>query len=267
MISGVRSRALLKVINCRIDQLVKYFKPSGQQTQRVMIERTKSRDGAGRLRHFIVGGIDNGQLQPGQRLPTERELVARFGTARSAARRMLAQLEAEGYITRTVGRGTFVASKEAENEADRLRTLLDGLKVSPAELMDARLQFESRVVELAVTHATADDFARMDRCMEQGERGATLDEFELWDAALHQAIASATHNRLIVAIFDLFTLVRQQAEWGKLKDRIVTPERRVQYERQHRELVQALRARDAESARDAVVRHLEYAQRNLFGRV
>jgi DNA-binding GntR family transcriptional regulator len=69
-----------------------------------MIERTKSRDGADRLRHFIVVGVDNGQLQPGQRLPTERELVARFGTARSAARRMLAQLEAEGYITRTVGK-------------------------------------------------------------------------------------------------------------------------------------------------------------------
>lgn len=231
-----------------------------------MIERTKSRDGAVRLRQFIVGGIDNGQLQPGRRLPTERELVARFRTARSAARRTLAQLEAEGYITRTVGRGTFVKTKEAESELDRLRTLLDGLKVSPAELMDARLQFESRVVELAVIHATADDFTRMDRCMERAERGATLDEFELWDAALHQAIASATHNRLIVAIFDLFTLVRQQAEWGKLKDRIVTPERRVQYERQHRDLVRALRARDADRAREAVVTHLEYAQRNLFGR-
>jgi DNA-binding FadR family transcriptional regulator len=230
-----------------------------------MIERSKSRDGAARLRQFVVGGIDGGQLKPGARLPTERQLVARFGTARSAARRMLAQLEAEGYITRSVGRGTFVATREAGDETGRLRTLLDGLEVSPAELMDARLQFESRVVEMAVIHATADDFARMDLCLERAERGATLDEFELWDAALHQAIAAATHNRLVVAIFDLFTLVRQQAEWGKLKDRIVTPERRIEYQRQHRRLVQALRLRDADQARAAVVAHLDYAKRNLFG--
>lgn len=230
-----------------------------------MIERSKSRDGAARLRQFVVGGIDSGQLKPGERLPTERDLMARFGTARSAARRTLAQLEAEGYITRTVGRGTFVMRNEADSEIDRLRTLLDGLKVSPAELMDARLQFESRVVEMAVIHATADDFARMELCLDRAERGASLDEFELWDAALHQAIAAATHNRLVVAIFDLFTLVRQQAEWGKLKDRIVTPERRLEYQQQHRHLVKALRSRDADQAREAVVAHLDYAKRNLFG--
>lgn len=230
-----------------------------------MIERSRSRDGATRLRQFVVGGIDSGQLPPGTRLPTERELVARFATARSAARRMLAQLEAEGYITRTVGRGTFVAGREIETEVDRLRTLLDGLKVSPAELMDARLQFESRVVEMAVTHATAEDYARMELCLDRAERAATLDEFELWDAALHQAIAAATHNRLVVAVFDLFTLVRQQAEWGKLKDRIVTPQRRIEYQQQHLRLVQALRARDADQAREAVIAHLDYAKRNLFG--
>lgn len=230
-----------------------------------MIERSRSRDGAVRLRQFVIGGIGSGQLKPGARLPTERELVARFGTARSAARRTLAQLEAEGYITRAVGRGTFVAGKDAQSETDRLRGLLAGLEVSPAELMEARLQFESRVVEMAVIHATADDFARMEHCLDRAERAATLDEFELWDAALHQAIAAATHNRLVVAIFDLFTLVRQQAEWGKLKDRIVTPQRRLEYQQQHRRLVRALRLRDADHAREAVVAHLDYARRNLFG--
>ena len=59
--------------------------------------------------------------------------------------------------------------------------------------------------------------------------------------------------------------VRQQAEWGKLKNRIVTPERRIRYQEEHREIVQALRERDAESARAAIVAHLQHARRNLFG--
>ena len=71
------------------------------------------------------------------------------------------------------------------------------------------------------------DFERMEACLEKAEKAATLDEFELWDAALHEALAEATHNRFVIRVLDMVTAVRQQAEWGKLKDRIVTPERRI----------------------------------------
>lgn len=230
-----------------------------------MIDRDKSKDGAGRLRDFVLSGIAAGRLKPGERLPTERELVARFDTARSAARRTLAQLEAEGRITRSVGRGTFVAGPAAHSEAQRVRNLLDDVRVSPAELMEARLRIEPQMAEMVATHATADDFERMEHCLERAEKGSTLNDFEIWDAALHQAIAAATHNRLVMAVFDMISVVRSQAEWGKLKDRIVTPERRISYQQQHREIVEALRRRDPERACRAMVTHLEYAQRNLFG--
>jgi len=230
-----------------------------------MIERSKSRDGANRLRAFVLDGIAAGRLKPGERLPTERELIARFGTARSRARRVLAQLEAEGQISRTVGRGTFVAGAGAVAAPDRVRALLDGVQVSPAELMEARLRFEPALAEMVVTHGAAEDFERMAHCLERAERGATLDDFEIWDAALHQAIAQATHNRLVVAVFDLISAGRQQAEWGKLKDRIVTPERRLTYQAQHRAIVEALSRRDAQSARQAIAAHLAYARGNLFG--
>lgn len=230
-----------------------------------MIDRSESREGARRLRDYVLAGIADGTLKPGQRLPTERELVARFATARSAARRTLAQLEAEGQITRSVGRGTFVAMPADEARLESVRGLLGAVHVSPAELMEARIRFEPEMAEMVVTHATAADFGRMELCLERAERGATLDDFELWDAALHQAIAAATHNRLVIRVFDLFTIVRQQAEWGRLKDRIVTPERRLDYQRQHRVIVEALRDRDAQRARQAITAHLVYARRNLFG--
>ena len=59
--------------------------------------------------------------------------------------------------------------------------------------------------------------------------------------------------------------IREQAEWGKLKDRIVTPERRLDYQREHRGIVDALKARDAERARQCILSHLQHARRNLFG--
>jgi DNA-binding FadR family transcriptional regulator len=137
--------------------------------------------------------------------------------------------------------------------------------ISPAEVMEARLRIEPAIAELIVTHATTADFARMESCLEKAEQAASLDEFELWDAALHQAMANASHNRFMVRLLEIVTAVRQQSEWGKLKDRIVTAERRLIYQQEHRAIVTALKDRDDARAKNAIVSHLQHARRNLFG--
>jgi DNA-binding FadR family transcriptional regulator len=224
--------------------------------------RTTSRSGAQRVREFIATAAAEGTLPPGARLPTERELARRFALPRNAVRRTLAQLEAEGAITRHVGRGTFLAIRLDGRD----KALLDSVShTSPAELMEARLRIEPALAELIVTNATPADFERMETCLDKAERSTTLDEFELWDAALHQAIATATHNRFVIRVLDMVTAVRQQAEWGKLKDRIVTPERRIKYQEEHRNIVRSLKERDAERARAFIITHLQHARRNLFG--
>jgi len=223
--------------------------------------RARSREGARRVREHILAGTTEGSLGPGSRLPTERELARRFSLPRNAVRRTLAQLEAEGAITRHVGRGTFLAGRSGDDG-----TPASGVThTSPAELMEARLRIEPALAELVVTNATPADFERMEACIERAEKATTLDEFELWDAALHEALAEATHNRFVIRVLDMVTAVRQQAEWGKLKDRIVTPDRRIRYQQEHREIVRALKERDADRARAGIVAHLQHARRNLFG--
>jgi GntR family transcriptional regulator, uxu operon transcriptional repressor len=225
--------------------------------------RTQSTAGAERIREFITTAAAGGTLAPGARLPTERELARRFALPRNAVRKTLAQLEADGAITRHVGRGTFLATQRGAGGED---PAFDNVAhTSPAELMEARLRLEPALAELIVTNATAADFERMEACLDKAERATTLDEFELWDAALHQALATATHNRFIIRVLDMVTAVRRQAEWGKLKDRIVTPGRRIKYQEEHRDIVRSLRERDAERARAFIVAHLQHARRNLFG--
>jgi DNA-binding FadR family transcriptional regulator len=228
------------------------------------IAQTKetARSGARRIREFIVNAAQDGKLAPGARLPTERELAKRFAVPRNAVRRTLAQLEAEGAITRHVGRGTFLAGASARGAGDFPGDSVS--HTSPAELMEARLRIEPALAELIVTNATPSDFERMETCIDKAERAGTLDEFELWDAALHQALATATHNRFVIRVLDMVAAVREQSEWGKLKDRIVTPERRLTYQEEHRAIVGALKARDADRARQAIVTHLQHARRNLF---
>ena len=222
------------------------------------MNREASLAGARRIRDYILNSAQE-HLAPGSQLPTERELARRFGMPRNAVRRTLAQLEAEGSITRHVGRGTFVAGRTAADAQTG-----DVADASPAELIEARLRIEPALAELIVTNATAADFQRMESCLDKAERATTLDEFEMWDAALHQALATATHNRFVIRVLDMVAAVREQAEWGKLKDRIVTSERRLKYQEEHRAIVRALKERDAEGARERILAHLQHARRNLF---
>jgi DNA-binding FadR family transcriptional regulator len=221
-----------------------------------MRDRRISTAGVERLRTHIVQGIEDQSLKPGDRLPPEREMVRRFDAARSAVRRMLADLEMEGRIVRTVGRGTMIAG-----ERD-LPTV--NAQTSPAELMEARLLFEPAIADLVVTHATPADFERMEECLTRGARAGSVAEFEQWDAALHQAIADATHNSFVIRMLDNINAVREQAEWGKLKQRSLTPERRSSYQVEHKRLVEALKRRDSGEARHRLTEHLRQVRRNLL---
>jgi DNA-binding GntR family transcriptional regulator len=69
----------------------------------------------------------------------------------------------------------------------------------------------------------------------------------------------------MVRLLEIVTAVRQQSEWGKLKDRIVTTERRLIYQQEHHAIVTALKNRDDKRAKAAIVTHLQHAKRNLFG--
>jgi DNA-binding FadR family transcriptional regulator len=131
--------------------------------------------------------------------------------------------------------------------------------------MEGRLLIEPRLAVLAVAHATAADFARMDHCNREAERTDSFEEFEHWDAALHQAIAEATHNRLLIELFRAITRARDQADWGELKRRSLTPDRRETYREQHRRIVAALRARDGARAEAELVAHLKTVRDNLLG--
>ena len=222
-----------------------------------MRDRSISREGVERLRQQVLQGIEQGELKPGDRLPPEREMVRKFDAARSAVRRVLSELETQGRIVRTVGRGTVIAG--AREEAPMVPA-----HVSPAELMEARLLFEPALADLVVTHATAADFERMEECLTRGARAGSFAEFEQWDAALHQAIAQATHNGFVIRVFDSINAVREQAEWGQLKQRSLTPERRANYQLEHKRLVDALIKRDGAEARRRLTEHLRQVRRNLL---
>ena len=92
-----------------------------------------------------------------------------------------------------------------------------------------------------------------------------MEEFEHWDGLLHEIIAEAAHNTFISNVFRLLNEARAQGEWGMLKRKSVTPERRAEYQREHRALVAALLDRDLATATALTREHLLHVRHNLLG--
>jgi DNA-binding FadR family transcriptional regulator len=221
-------------------------------------------DAASRLRETLIDHLRRRTWRAGDRLPTERALGEEYGLSRSTVRRVLADLKRRRLITQTVGSGTYVA----DDVLPALATMASASSLaaaSPAELMSARLLLEPALVPMVIGNATSADFDRMDECNRQAEAADTLEAFEQWDTALHQAIAEASHNRVVCDVFRLLADARAQGEWGVLKRRSATQERRREYQHEHRALVDALRERDAERARALCLAHLQHVRDNLLG--
>jgi len=221
-------------------------------------------DKASALRAVIIENLHSGAWPAGHRLPTERALSEQFGISRSTVRRTLSELKSEGLISQRVGSGTYV---NPPSSLAQVEAVLRGevLSTSPAELMAARLVLEPAIAALVVQHGTPADFAAMQNACDDAEAAAGFEAFEVWDAKLHELMATATHNLFIEKVFALMTAARSQATWGALKRKSLTPERRESYQAEHREIVEALRDRDAERAMEAVRRHLLHVRDNLLG--
>ena len=244
------------------------------------------------LAGLILAESGRAGLGPGSRLPTERQLAADLGVTRSGIRLALAALEADGLISREVGRGTFLrdaaasalaAARRGEAGAGEASGGLggDGQGVgtepasprdrsaasdfAPADVMTVRRLIEPQALPLVVLWATARDFAEMERCIAGGDQAASYEEFETWDLALHRCIIAAAHSPLLVALYGVVESARYGQVWGDLKRRSATQQRRELYQQDHRAIVAALRARDTDEAVEAMRTHLARVAGHLLG--
>jgi DNA-binding FadR family transcriptional regulator len=224
-----------------------------------------------RLAELILSGARQAGQGPGSRLPTERQLAADLGVTRSSVRHALAMLEAQGRISREVGRGTFLRdaprtaagvpptdSPVAPARAGQASVTgsAPGADFAPADVMTVRRLLEPPAMSLVVAWATAADLDEMDRCLAAGDRAASYEEFESGDLALHRCIMAASHSPLLAALYQAIETARHGQVWGDLKRRSASPEHREQYQGDHRAIVGALHARDSARAVEAMRLHL-----------
>lgn len=200
----------------------------------------------------LRGYLSRQEISLNSRLPPERELCKELATSRTELRKALAVLEAEGQIWRHVGRGTFVGTRPVLNLSDV--EYLNG-QTSPAQVMESRLAIEPQLAQLAALHGTQADFSEMRLCNRRCRAAREWRVYEAWDNKFHRAVAAATHNTLLVSLFDTLNTVRRSTVWGQLRSTILPPADHASF-REHDALYEAIAGRDPDLAAESMRIHL-----------
>lgn len=209
-----------------------------------------------RLRRAILDG-DYGYRE---RVPSERHLAVEYGAARGTVRAALEQLEDMNLVIRRPGSGTFVRYRGHADDEDIAE------HTSPLELIEVRLSVEPSVARLAVVHANAQDIERLaDALMRVEASEDDAESFSRADETFHLALAESTRNPLMVWLYRHINDVRGHRQWSARKDKILTLDRIIAYNKQHRALFKAIESRDTQEAADIMTRHLEKAREDLLG--
>ncbi|WP_028030758.1 FadR/GntR family transcriptional regulator [Gemmobacter nectariphilus] len=151
-------------------------------------------------------------LEPGGRLPAERDLARRLGCSRQTLRACLAALEREGAVWRHVGQGTFRGPRPRHLPL-RDTLLIEG--ATPIDVMDARMLIEPMVAAEAARRADAADVSLLRMRVLAGRRAPDRAACEQADDAFHRALGQISGNPILAGFLGYLSGIRRRSAWQR----------------------------------------------------
>lgn len=214
------------------------------------------------VRDRLLAWLASGEIHPGDRLPSERDLMSRFSVGRPAIREALQSLESAGLIEISHGERARVAEVDprgviaqiGDTAKQLLKTDADALN----DLKEARLMFEAGMVRSAAHRAKQADIALLEQILARQRQTADhAPDFVRADMAFHRAIAEISGNRICVAVseamLDWLFAFRQDMLRVPGAEKITLSE--------HKKILDRIRDHDEDGAAKAMTDHLTRASK------
>jgi GntR family transcriptional regulator, transcriptional repressor for pyruvate dehydrogenase complex len=197
--------------------------------------------------------VTSGDLKPGERLPSERELADRLQVSRNVIREASKVLEARGLVTIQTGSGVYVADVEPHTFTRSLGLYVQRAQTSVAHVFEVRWILEVETAGLAALNATTQDVAEMEIAIDEAALSIKdLDTFAAKDIHFHQLLASASHNPLLSVLLDtLADVLRDQSSRAS-----ALPGAQQNALEHHRKILRAVKSRSSMLASQAMRNHL-----------
>ncbi|WP_244850911.1 FadR/GntR family transcriptional regulator [Caballeronia sp. SL2Y3] len=210
--------------------------------------------------------IRSGTLQPGDKLPTESEIMAQLGVSRTVVRESISRLQAARLVQTRHGIGTFVL-EAGDHDRFQIEAAGDLTIRDVMAILELRISLEAEAAGLAAMRRTDENLAQMRRALDEFERhiASGTENAVAADVAFHLELAKATGNRYFHSILSQLgntiiprTRVNSAAlahnDPGSYLDRV---------NREHEDIYDAIERRDPEAARAAMRMHLSNSRERL----
>ena len=204
--------------------------------------------------------IRDGALNPGDRLPPERDLAQQLNVSRASVREAMRLLDMKGLVVIRPGAGTFITEGSVEAIVQAFSSLLFDEAAGAGDVFEMRLILEPHVASLAAERASEGDIRRLREILDSQEAdiaaGGSGVEF---DSEFHFAIADATKNSALVAVTQAISGILSQGRRVSL----LSPERSRLSLHSHRRVLSAIESRAAVEAEETMRRHIADVDREV----
>jgi GntR family transcriptional regulator, transcriptional repressor for pyruvate dehydrogenase complex len=202
----------------------------------------------------IIQLLISGQMKPGDKLPTEMELMEILNVSRPVLREALSSLESLGVINRKTREGTFFNNKISSHPFSIMLSLAhDNLQA----MVEARMALELGLIAIAAEKISDEDLKRLKQTIEVIENSKDQNYGEA-DIEFHRIIALSANNQIVEGMVDslIVTLVKINSEI-----RVREPERTIEH---HMAIYKALEKRDPFEAFHQMYLHLDYVRHKVL---
>jgi GntR family transcriptional repressor for pyruvate dehydrogenase complex len=213
--------------------------------------------------HQLLQLINEGKLQPGDRLPAERKLAESLGCSRTSLREACRVLESEGIIISKPGGGRFIQRVDQTLTLKYQFNTVDMLEKSAIiYFLEAREALEPKIAELASERATSDNIAKLEKVMTKMEEKLKFPEEHVEaDSSFHLALAEATQNFVFVSMMESnLNMIRQVR-----KQTLHSESRYLKSLNEHRAILDAVKKGDSRKAIKASLDHLKRIREHVLG--
>jgi GntR family transcriptional repressor for pyruvate dehydrogenase complex len=213
----------------------------------------------------LATSIRERHLQPGEKLPTEAEIMTRFDVSRTVVRESLSKLQASGLVETRHGIGTFVLPPQETGNfritAENFATVADVIAV-----LELRISLETEAAGLAAQRRTPENLQAMKSALQAFQDSISLDSDAVPpDFQFHMEVARSTGNRHFADLMTyLGTMIIPRTRVNTAHS---APEGRLNYLQrvngEHESIYNAIRNQDTEAARAAMRTHLSNSRERL----
>lgn len=198
----------------------------------------------------IMQMIENGQLREGDKLPSEPDFARQLGISRGVLREGLAQLKAQGVISRKPKDGTYILPVKT-GESGIMETTLRTIKESSyRSVMEMRSAIEQKAAALVIQRATDEEIAELRDIVLRNKQVMEQDDLDYY---FHYRLVELSENTIFMGIVDsYFEEIREIRDTNLNRSYHQT-----QVVREHLDIVDAIYRRDTASAMQAVERHMK----------